>query len=50
MSAFLSIEDLTVELKSGMPVLRGVSIDVNVGKVHGLVAVSYTHLTLPTKA
>ncbi len=40
MSAFLSIEDLTVELKSGMPVLRGVSIDVNVGKVHGLVGES----------
>ena len=40
MSAFLSIEDLTVELKSGVPVLRGVSIDVNAGKVHGLVGES----------
>lgn len=40
MSAFLSIEDLTVELKSGTPVLRSVSLDVNVGKVHGLVGES----------
>ncbi|MEX0283271.1 MAG: ABC transporter ATP-binding protein [Paracoccaceae bacterium] len=40
MSAYLAIDDLTVELNRQVPLLRGVSLSVDVGKVHGLVGES----------
>lgn len=40
MSAFLEIDDLVAVLPNGAPLLRGVSLDVDVGKVHGLVGES----------
>ena len=35
--SFLSIQDLTVQLKNGMPLLRHVSLDVAPGEVRALV-------------
>lgn len=40
MSAYLDIDGLTAELPGRVPVLRGVSLGVDVGKVHGLVGES----------
>ncbi|NNE52258.1 MAG: ABC transporter ATP-binding protein [Sulfitobacter sp.] len=40
MSGFLSIRNLTVRLKSGVTILRSVSLDVAQGQVHGLVGES----------
>jgi peptide/nickel transport system ATP-binding protein len=40
MTGFLSIRNLTVRLKTGAPILRSVSLDVAVGRVHGLVGES----------
>ena len=34
----------------GLSVLQDVNIEVPQGSIFGLIAVSYTHLTLPTKA
>ncbi|MEQ8373272.1 MAG: ABC transporter ATP-binding protein, partial [Roseibium aggregatum] len=38
--SFLSIQDLTVQLKNGMPLLRHVSLDVEPGEVRALVGES----------
>ena len=35
---------------AGIPVLRDVQLNLYPGEIHALMAVSYTHLTLPTKA
>lgn len=40
MSDFLEIDDLTVELGRRTPILRGVTMSVQAGKVHGLVGES----------
>jgi peptide/nickel transport system ATP-binding protein len=40
MSGYLSIHNLTVRLKSGVPILRNVSLEVAQGQVHGLVGES----------
>lgn len=40
MTGFLSIRNLTVRLKTGATILRSVSLDVAVGRVHGLVGES----------
>ena len=40
MSAYLSIRNLSVELTSGMRILRNVSLDLGAGQVHGLVGES----------
>ena len=32
----------------GVKALDDISIEIGQGEIHGLVAVSYTHLTLPT--
>ncbi len=40
MSGFLSIRNLDVRLRTGQPILRAVSFDVDVGQVHGLVGES----------
>ena len=40
MTNFLEIEDLTVELGHRTPILRGVTMSVQAGKVHGLVGES----------
>ena len=56
MSAILKISQLSLCLRyAGISerILRGISLAIDSGEVHGLVgesAVSYTHLTLPTKA
>ena len=47
----LEIRDLKIEAKSNdrwNTIVNGVSVTVRPGEVVGLVAVSYTHLTLPT--
>lgn len=40
MSGYLTIRNLTVRLKTGVPILRSVSLNVAAGQVHGLVGES----------
>ena len=32
----------------GKPILNGIDLAINAGETHAIMAVSYTHLTLPT--
>ena len=43
----LSIKDLHVEVE-GKNILKGLNLEIREGEVHAIMAVSYTHLTLPT--
>ena len=45
----LEIKDLHVT-REGKEILKGVNLKTGPGEVHAIMAVSYTHLTLPTKA
>ena len=45
----LCVKDLVVSVEDG-EILHGVNLEINRGETHVLMAVSYTHLTLPTKA
>ena len=44
----LKIEDLHASI-NGKEILKGINLEVKPGEVHAIMAVSYTHLTLPTK-
>ena len=43
----LVIQDLHVAIGE-KEIVKGLSLTVNSGEVHAIMAVSYTHLTLPT--
>ena len=43
----LTIDNLHVSVE-GKTILNGINLDVKAGEVHAIMAVSYTHLTLPT--
>ena len=43
----LEIEQLHASVE-GTKILKGIDLRVNAGEVHAIMAVSYTHLTLPT--
>ena len=43
----LEIKNLHAEV-DGAEILKGVDLKINPGEVHAIMAVSYTHLTLPT--
>ena len=43
----LEIKDLHASI-NGKEILKGINLTVNPGEVHAIMAVSYTHLTLPT--
>ena len=45
----LSVKNLNV-FYGGIHALKGVTIDVQEGQIVSIIAVSYTHLTLPTIA
>ena len=40
MNGYLDIRNLTLRLKTGVPILRSVSLTVKAGQVHGLVGES----------
>ena len=49
--ATLQINDLHVDVETEAgpkQILKGVDLTINSGEVHAIMAVSYTHLTLPT--
>ena len=47
MTALLEIRDLHASV-GDKPILKGINLTINAGEVHAIMAVSYTHLTLPT--
>ena len=51
MEYVVKIKDLKYKYRRSPDwVLKGISLSVRKGEILGIVAVSYTHLTLPTKA
>ena len=45
----LRMENITKIYSNGFAANKNVTFSVNAGEIHALAAVSYTHLTLPTK-
>ena len=45
----LSVKNLHASVE-GKEILRGIDLEVREGEVHAIMAVSYTHLTLPTNS
>ena len=46
----LKINNLSAAVDDGQKkILSGLSLEIPAGEVHAIMAVSYTHLTLPTK-